>query len=76
MTSLSKNLEASLHRAVQSEVQRRSLWQRIWPARTSCLGLCPRDGAAVALTTGAELLTSVTPADAPALLDLALGLRS
>jgi (2Fe-2S) ferredoxin len=58
-----------LHTVLQRAVLRRGLSSRIWLARTSCLGLCPRSGAAVALTPGGDLYTEVSPSDAPALLD-------
>ncbi|MCS6899314.1 MAG: (2Fe-2S) ferredoxin domain-containing protein [Myxococcales bacterium] len=58
-----------LHAVLQRMVLQHGLSSQVWLARTSCLGLCPRSGAAVALAAGGTLLTEVTPSDALSLLE-------
>lgn len=59
----------ALYAVLQQAVVRRGLSSRVWLARTSCLGLCPRVGAAVAISPGGALFTEATPADVPSLLE-------
>lgn len=40
----------------------------VWLARTYCLGICPKQGACVAISPGKLLLTEVSPEDVPELL--------
>lgn len=64
-----------VHTALRQTLARRGLATRLWLARSSCLGLCPRLGTAVALAPGGDLRTEVSPADAGTLIDLALSPR-
>lgn len=59
-----------LHQALRQGLQRRGASSRVWLARSSCLGMCPRVGAAVAL--GGDLFTEVSPAESSWLIDRAL----
>lgn len=62
----------AVHAAVAAELARRGLRPALWLARTHCLGVCPRRGAAVALSPGGELLTEALAADASAIVDRAV----
>lgn len=62
---------ASLKRAVAS----RRAAARVWITRTHCLGVCPKEGAAVARYPLAALYTEVDISDATSLLAPLLGPR-
>lgn len=61
----------SLHAALADDLARRGLRPSLWLARTHCLGLCPREGAAVAFTPDGDWLVEATAADAAAIVDRA-----
>lgn len=58
----------AVYEALRGELSARGERAVVWIARTYCLGLCPKVGAAVAINPGKTLLTEVTPADVPELL--------
>lgn len=56
--------------ALKREVAARGAVASTWITKTSCLGICPRSGCTVArYPGGGSIVTEVTPADAPALLE-------
>ena len=63
----------AVHAAVRDALGLRGLFARVWLARSYCLGVCPKVGATVAVAPGGEVRTQVTPADADAVIALALG---
>lgn len=62
----------ALYAACRKLVASNGLVSRIWITRTYCLGVCPRQGAAVALSPGGALLTEAEPSDAVAILQASL----
>jgi len=58
----------AVYEALRAELSARGERAVVWIARTYCLGLCPRRGAAVAVYPGKTLFTEVTPADVPELM--------
>ncbi|MEO7096138.1 MAG: hypothetical protein ABI175_22945 [Polyangiales bacterium] len=62
-----------VHRALTAAIARRRAWQHVWLARSSCLGVCPKQGCTVAVTPTGALLDEVEADDADAVLDALLG---
>lgn len=58
----------ALYRELKSCVARGGLATRVWVTRTHCLGVCPKQGAAVATMPPYRLFTGATPEDAAELL--------
>ena len=48
---------------------RRGLAAAVWVTETKCLGVCPREGCALALSHGGGVFEGVSPADVRGLLD-------
>lgn len=53
--------------AMKRAVTRGGLVSRVWVSRTHCLGVCPAEGAAVAVSPTGALFTEVTARDADGL---------
>jgi (2Fe-2S) ferredoxin len=53
--------------------ERGVLWSEVHVARTSCLGLCSADGAAVAVHPRGHWFSDVSPGEVPALLEEEFG---
>jgi (2Fe-2S) ferredoxin len=58
---------------LKDEVARRSLFVTVWVTKTHCLGLCPREGATIALYPPGRVVTDVSRNDARALFAAHLG---
>ena len=60
-----------VYAALKDEVARRRAFQSVWVTQTQCLGVCPKQGATVAIYSGPSprqtLLTEVVASDVPAL---------
>ena len=54
---------------VVNETIRRGLAAAVWVTETKCLGVCPREGCALALSHGGGVFEGVSPADVRGLLD-------
>ena len=54
-------------------IARRGLESRVWASRTHCLGVCPKEGAAVALSPSGRLLTDVLATETESLMTIAMG---
>jgi len=52
---------------LKDEVDRRSLFADIWVTKTHCLGICPREGATLAVYPSGRIVTEVSRDDARAL---------
>ncbi|MCC6647639.1 MAG: (2Fe-2S) ferredoxin domain-containing protein [Polyangiaceae bacterium] len=64
---------ASVVEAMKRAVAQGGLASRVWVSRTHCLGVCPTEGAAVAVSPTGALFTEVTAADAAGLVAAARG---
>lgn len=56
-----------VYHALKDHVARTHQYQSVWVTQTKCLGICPKEGATVAIynrSVGAAFLTEVMPADA------------
>ena len=62
----------AVHDALVDELGRRRAWAQVWLARSSCLGICPATGCAVAVSPGGARLDEVGPSDVEPLLDAVL----
>lgn len=60
-----------MYAALKQGVAREGLVSRVWTTRTHCLGVCPKEGTAVAVSPGGVLLADVTTSDVPTLLGAA-----
>lgn len=58
----------AVYEVLRGELSARGERADVWIARTYCLGLCPKRGAAAAVHPGKVLLTEVMPEDVPELL--------
>ena len=66
----------AVYAALKQHVARAGLVSRVWTTRTYCLGVCPKEGTAVAVSPGGVLLADVTASDVPALLEASGAKRS
>lgn len=57
----------------KDEVARRALFTDVWVTKTHCLGICPREGATVALYPRGRIVTEVRADEARPLLAAHLG---
>lgn len=62
--------------ACRAKVAERGALRALWVTQTRCLGLCPREGVAVAVYPQMGLLTEVHPGDAEGLVHTLLASRS
>ncbi|MCU0655188.1 MAG: (2Fe-2S) ferredoxin domain-containing protein [Polyangiaceae bacterium] len=62
----------ALHSRLSQEIGQRRVYSKIWLAKSSCLGVCPRQGAAVVLAPGGQIFSEVLPHETSGLIDLAL----
>jgi (2Fe-2S) ferredoxin len=53
---------------LKREAMRRGLATRVWVTETKCLGVCPREGCALAISSGGGVFEGVTAADARTLM--------
>jgi (2Fe-2S) ferredoxin len=58
---------------LKDEVAKRHLFADLWVTKTHCLGICPREGATIAIYPVGRIVTEVTRDDALALLTTHLG---
>ncbi|MCU0681412.1 MAG: hypothetical protein MUF34_03985 [Polyangiaceae bacterium] len=63
----------SLWQALRSAVAERGLLARVWVTRSQCLGLCPKQGAAVACYPPGQIWVDAVVADVEALLSAPRG---
>ncbi len=63
----------ALYQALKDEVAARRACRTVWITRTHCLGVCPRQGATLAIYPQQAVLTEVTAADAPGLFQKIVG---
>ena len=54
--------------ALKREAQRRGLASSVWVTETKCLGVCPKDGCALAISHGGGVFEGVSVDDARALI--------
>jgi (2Fe-2S) ferredoxin len=54
--------------ALKREAQRRGLAAAVWVTETKCLGVCPKDGCALAISHGGGVFEGVTVDDAQTLM--------
>lgn len=54
---------------LKRETARRGLAVSVWVTETKCLGVCPEEGCALAISHGGGVFEGVTAADARTLLD-------
>jgi (2Fe-2S) ferredoxin len=57
------------------EVSRQGLVTAVWVTKTQCLGMCPKEGCAVAVYPNGELWTEVFPQDVAMIVAGSLGRR-
>lgn len=62
----------AVYGTLKDEVARRGILREVWITRTSCLGLCPKRGATLAVYPAGKLLLDVEASDAVGLLESAL----
>jgi (2Fe-2S) ferredoxin len=62
----------AVYEALKVEVALRSLVRSVWVTRTHCLGICPKDGATVAVYPEMRMWVEATETDAGTLLDRAV----
>jgi (2Fe-2S) ferredoxin len=60
---------------LKDEVARRARFADVWVTKTQCLGVCPREGATVALYPEGRIVTEVTREDARVFFATHLGER-
>jgi (2Fe-2S) ferredoxin len=58
--------------AMKAEVARRGAFRTTWVTKTSCLGVCPKSGATVAVYPRGAVYSEVDEMDATGLLDAAV----
>jgi (2Fe-2S) ferredoxin len=62
----------AVYEALKDEVARRNAIPTVWVTRTQCLGVCPKEGATVAVypapPSGRPLIRDVVPTDAAEIL--------
>lgn len=63
----------AVYDALKRAVARDGLVSRVWVARTHCLGVCPRSGAALAVSPTGALFTEVVAGDADGLVSAVRG---
>jgi (2Fe-2S) ferredoxin len=63
----------ALYQALKDEVAARRAYRTVWITRTHCLGVCPRQGATLAIYPQQAVLTEVTAGDAPRLFQKIVG---
>jgi len=61
----------ALYATLKTEVARRQLVRSVWVTKTHCLGVCPKEGATVALYPRQALWEGARAGDAKALVDQA-----
>jgi (2Fe-2S) ferredoxin len=64
-----------VYEALKEEVATRRAYQAVWVTQTKCLGVCPKQGATVAVYRGGhgQILSEVVVADVPRLFASAAG---
>jgi predicted metal-binding protein len=63
----------ALYDRLKEEVPRRGLVRSLWITKTHCLGICPKDGATVALDPPKRMWAGAKADDAGTLIELAMG---
>jgi (2Fe-2S) ferredoxin len=63
----------ALYDALKNEVATRGLVRGVWVTKTHCLGICPKEGATVAVNPPQRMWAGVDPRDATMLFDQAIG---
>ena len=58
--------------AMKADVARRGAYRAVWVTKTSCLGVCPKSGATVAVYPRGALYSEVEESEAAGLLDAAV----
>lgn len=61
----------AVYAALKKRVQQRGEIQSVWVTQTGCLGICPANGATVAIYPEGAIMTEVDPTNVDALYEIA-----